>query len=229
MGCKVAAVSDVHSPRYLSEFFVALREVSEDPEIFVMAGDMIDKGRVAFLDPVISRIKRILGDLHFVAVFGNEEYRSVHSLLRTRYPEVKWLDDELEFFECKESLVAIVGTTGSLERPTRWQARNLPSISKLYRERPRLVASMIKKAKTKTSKVVLVSHYALSKETVIGEPASNWPWLYSPAMEASIVNAKPTIAIHGHAHKGRPYALLGTVPIYNVAFPLNKKIVIIDV
>lgn len=229
MSCSIAAVSDVHSPRYLSEFFIALREIPGEPEVFVMAGDMIDKGKVALLDPVISRVKRTLGDLRLVAVFGNEEYRDVHSLLRTRYPDVRWLDDELEYVECRGDLVAIVGTTGSLERPTRWQARNVPGISKIYRERPKRVGAMIREARSRTGKVVLVSHYALSRETIEGEPRSNWPWLYSPAMEAVIKETRPTVAIHGHAHKGKPYALLGSVPVYNVAFPLNRKIVVIEI
>ncbi len=227
--CTVAAVSDVHSPRYLPEFSRALNELAEKPGIFVMAGDMIDKGRILFLEPILSRIKRALGDLPLVAVFGNEEYQDIRGMLRSRYSDITWLEDEATYIDCNGVRVAIVGTMGSLQRPTRWQARNLPGIAETYKRRPRLILSLIREAKKRADKTVLVSHYALSRATIEGEPVTNWPWLYSPRMETVIKEAKPDIAIHGHAHKGKPFSVLDGVPIYNVAFPLNKKIIIINI
>ena len=34
--------------------------------------------------------------------------------------------------------------------------------------------------------------------------------------------------ITGHSHKGRKQAWIDTIPVFNVAFPLNKEIVLID-
>jgi Icc-related predicted phosphoesterase len=194
-----------------------------------MAGDMIDRGRIVFLDPVLSRIERVLGYVPVVAVFGNEEYHDVKPLLKSRYGRVVWLDDELRFLECGGSVIAVVGTTGSLQRPTRWQARNIPGIAETYRRRPSLVAGLIGEARSRTGRVILVSHYALSRATIEGEPRSNWPWLYSPDMEKAVARARPSVAIHGHAHKGKPFSFIDGVPVYNVAFPLNRRIVTVVV
>jgi hypothetical protein len=47
-------------------------------------------------------------------------------------------------------------------------------------------------------------------------------------MESVIVDNKVTFAVHGHAHYGIPLAFAKNVPIFNVAYPVNKKIVVID-
>jgi len=34
--------------------------------------------------------------------------------------------------------------------------------------------------------------------------------------------------VHGHAHFGKELAFVDGIPVFNVAFPVNRKIVLID-
>jgi Icc-related predicted phosphoesterase len=52
--------------------------------------------------------------------------------------------------------------------------------------------------------------------------------MYSKLMERVVAEAKPDIAIHGHAHLGRSYTVVDGVPVYNVALPAVKSITIIN-
>ena len=45
----------------------------------------------------------------------------------------------------------------------------------------------------------------------------------------NVINTrKPNLVVHGHSHRGTKQAWIDTVPVFNVAFPLNREIVIID-
>jgi len=212
---------DIHSPRFLREFEISLPRRGEAC-LFLLAGDIVDKGRVIFAVPVVEAVRRAYPGASIVAVFGNEEYYELEDELRKITPSVKWLSDDMAVYECNGHNVAVVGTRGALERPTSWQRRHMPWLERIYRERPRIVSELLRKAKREADIVVLLSHYALSRATIRGEPPKVWPYLYSPLMEKVITRERPNAAVHGHAHRGTFRAVVGGVPVYNVAFPLNR-------
>lgn len=226
-GPLIFSFSDVHTPRYLHLLVRSLSamRINHEPCAILMAGDLIDKGRVGMMSQLLAAVRARLRGSRLLAVFGNEEYHHIRGELRRLYSDVTWLDDEYLVFECGETTIAVVGTTGALERPTKWQARNMPELYRVYRERPRRVAEMIDMARREAELVILMSHYALSRDTVAGEDPRIWPYLYSSAMERVVVEKKPHLAVHGHAHRGRPFASVSGVPIFNVALPLNGEIV----
>ncbi len=225
-GFVIAAVSDVHSPRFLSLLREALSSWNEgDPCVLILAGDIVDRGRAPMVEPVVAMVKRRFPGARLVAVFGNEEYEQSRPILKRLAPEVAWLDDEVLYIECEGATLGIVGTQGALERPTRWQARNKPWLYRVYRERPRKIAGLLREARGGADYVILASHYGLARATLAGEDPRIWPYLYSSLMEEVIKKEKPDVAIHGHAHKGTPRAVVGGVHVYNVALPLNKKVV----
>ena len=138
---------------------------------------------------------------------------------------VDWLNDEYKVYECGDKRIAVIGTRGALARPTRWQRRHMPWLEKVYRERPRRIIELAGEARRESDYIIILSHYALSKATIEGEPPRIWPELYSPLMEKAILKIRPEAAIHGHAHNGKPFAFMEGIPVYNVALPLNKRIV----
>ncbi|MCE4621348.1 MAG: metallophosphoesterase, partial [Desulfurococcales archaeon] len=90
------AVSDVHSPRYLSLFVDAVNKASAsgaDYCLLIFAGDMILRGREEMLEPVLRTVNERMPGVRVVAVFGNEEYEDIRDSLRRRYNEITWLDD----------------------------------------------------------------------------------------------------------------------------------------
>lgn len=224
----ILASSDIHSPRYLGLFKEALEKYSGPPPcLFLLAGDIVDKGNVAAAELVFKAIYEKFSDNSpsIVAVFGNEEYHDKEVLFIKNYNYITWLNDSYTIIECRGTRIGIVGTRGALERPTRWQRKNMPWLWRVYRERPRVIKELIKLVKKESDIVILLSHYALSKATIIGEPKSAWPEIYSPEMEKALIESRPNAAVHGHSHHGKPFALVNGIPVYNVALPLNKRLV----
>jgi len=221
----LAGVSDIHSPRFLPLLRGALGSWGlGEPCAVLLAGDIIDRGRAVMVEPVVSELRRRFPGSQLVAVFGNEEYEQVRGALRRMAPEVRWLEDEVYYVECSGCRVGVVGTQGALERPTRWQARHMPWLARVYRERPGRIAGLVREARREADRVVLLSHYAVARATVVGEDPRIWPYLYSSLMEEVVRRERPDAAVHGHAHKGTPTGRVDGVPVYNVALPLTRRL-----
>ncbi|MEB3851239.1 MAG: metallophosphoesterase [Desulfurococcales archaeon] len=220
------ATGDIHSPRFLPLLREALAGAGEAPCLLLLAGDVVDRGRAEMVEPVVRLIEQRLPGVPIAAVYGNEEYEeSRPALLRLTRGRVAWLDDEYRVWDCPSGSVAVVGTTGALDRLTRWQRRHRPELARVYRERPRVVGELIGRARREADRVVLLSHYGLARATLKGEDPRVWPELYSSAMERLLARARPDAAVHGHAHRGTPRAVVAGVPVYNVALPLNRRLV----
>jgi len=224
---KLLATSDIHSPVYLQLFRKALQNLKRNEKwcAMILAGDLVDKGKAEMFDPVIKFIYETLGETKIVAVFGNEEYEEIRDRLCKSYSKIIWLNDDSTIINCNSTSIGIVGTQGALDRLTSWQRRNKPFLRKIYDERPIKIKKLILDLKDKVDYVVLVSHYVISKRNLIGENPKMWAEMYSSKMERVIIETKPNAAIHGHAHNGSKFSMINGVPVYNVALPLNKKIV----
>ena len=221
----IACVSDVHSPQYFDEFVRAMDNLRIKPDLFLMAGDMIDRGKTEEFE----KIHNVLfGKIYcpIVACFGNNEYAQLREEMKEKYPDIKFLDDESLVLEIQGMRVGIVGSTGSLDRPTTWQKKNIPDIEKIYEERVKLVDKLL--AELKADFKILLIHYSPTYKTLEGEDPRFYPNLGSQRYEKVLVERKPDLVIHGHSHNGIKKAWIDTVPIFNVAFPANKEIVVID-
>ncbi|MGC9210481.1 MAG: metallophosphoesterase family protein [Acidilobus sp.] len=219
-GVLILATSDIHSPEYLAQYVKSLSNVKGSPCLFLFAGDIVDRGQVDAARPVFEAAQRLGGRL--VATFGNDEYQEVWDRMRAQYPQVDWVVDDLKVYDCGDSSIAVVGTPGSLDSPTKWQRAHVPGIERVYEERVRRVRELLIKAKSEADVVILLSHYGLARANLRGEDPKAYPFLYSSKMEKVVREVKPTAAVHGHAHNGQPFSSVDGVPVYNVAFPLNK-------
>ena len=223
---RLLATSDIHSPEYLQRFVVAVnkaRESKDRPCLVLLAGDIVDRGNVQAARPVVEVLSSLGAKI--VATFGNDEYQETWDAFRSQYPGVDWLVDELKVYSCGPTSVSVVGTPGALDEPTRWQRQHVPGIDEVYRRRVDTVAELLRQAKKEGGVTVLLSHYGLARATLKGEDPRTYPMLYSSRMEKVVAELKPSLAVHGHAHRGQPFALVGGVPVYNVAFPVNWSLV----
>jgi len=89
---------------------------------------------------------------------------------------------------------------------------------------------------------ILLTHYPPTWATM-GEEKEDWrPELGSAKVEAVIRRRRPELVIHGHIHKGIPFATLGSgqrsleafeapesIPVYNVAYPVTRGITTIQI
>jgi len=67
---------------------------------------------------------------------------------------------------------------------------------------------------------VALLHYSPVADTLHGEPSEIWPFLGSERLAAPILEHRPDLVLHGHAHAGTLSADLQGVPVYNVSVPV---------
>jgi Icc-related predicted phosphoesterase len=193
--------------------------------LFLLAGDIIDKGKFEGAKTVFESIANKFPNSKIVATFGNDEWNELWDKLKGEYSYIDWIVDDYKLYSCNNISIAVIGTPGALDKPTRWQIKNISNIEEIYNKRVIKVKELIIKAKTISQKTILLSHYALSRLTLKGENPYSYGELYSSKMEKIIIETRPDVGVHGHAHKGTAYATLQNIPIYNVAIPLVKDIV----
>ena len=222
----IAAVGDIHSPRFFNYYVKAIEDLQEKPDIFFLLGDIIYHGAIGEYQKVYNVL---FGKITcpIVACFGNEEHgEETRIVIENQNPDIKFLADESLILEIGGKTVGIVGTIGSLDRPTFWQRNNIPGISEMYKKRVEIVENLLIGLKTEMK--ILLTHYAPTYKILEGENPQSFPELGSKAYEKVIAEQKPNLVIAGHSHKGTKKAWIDTVPVFNVAFPLNRKIVVIN-
>ncbi len=222
---RIAASSDIHSPKYLKEFENAVKKINKKIDLFLLAGDLILKGSYEEINKIINILDALKVE-KVISVFGNEEYDEYYKeILKISADKIIFLNDELITIRINEKTVGIIGSKGSLDEPTYWQLKNLPNIEKTYSDRINKIEGYLKKLKADFK--ILLTHYAPTYLTLEGEKRSAYSTLGCKRLEPILKKFPPDIAIHGHSHVGKKFAYLGAIPIYNVAFPLRKSVTFI--
>lgn len=221
---RVAAVGDIHSPRYLDLLFEAVRDALE-ADVFMLAGDVVNKGKIDEYPRVLDVLEEHV-NAPVIACFGNEEYEELHEELKGLCSgRVIFLEEEAFIMNVRGVSLGVVGSKGSLDRPTWWQSKNIPDIRKVYAERAEKVMETV--SKLKTTYRGLLTHYAPTYCNLEGEEPSAWPEMasrkYEPVLE------KVDFAVHGHAHRGKTFCEFRGIPVFNVALPAAKKITVFEV
>ena len=223
----IAATSDVHSPRFYEDFVRAIDNMPVKPDLFILAGDMIERGSPP---EEYGRVYNALfGKVScpIIACFGNNEFiPDIRSQIKVKIKDIKFLDGEAIEIKTGYDTVGIVGTIGSLDTATNWQKVNIPNIEKIYQERMQTVDRFLHRMMSKIK--IVIMHYAPTYRTLVGENPRFFGGLGSQMYENMFLQRKPDLVIHGHSHRGSKFAWVDTVPIFNVAFPVNRDIVIID-
>lgn len=224
----IAAVSDVHSPIYYEDFVRALEDMQTKPDLFLIAGDMVERGS---LGQEVKEYKKVYNALFgkvscpIIACFGNTEFPEYREKIKQEIKEIRFLDDQAMQISVDGQTVDIFGTTGALDEPTRWQKLNIPNINKIYQSRYQLADMHFKRY---LGYKILLMHYAPTYKTLEGENPRFYANLGSRIWENIIVQRKLNLVVHGHSHHGSKFAWINSTAVFNVAFPVNKKIVIID-
>jgi uncharacterized protein len=67
---------------------------------------------------------------------------------------------------------------------------------------------------------IALLHYAPIADTLHGEPSEIWAFLGSDRLAAPLLEHRPDLILHGHAHSGRLQGELDGIPVYNVSVPV---------
>lgn len=220
----ISAISDLDVlGKNLNLFFDVLKKAKE-PDLLLFAGDMYEYKSSEQYKLILSKIK---WKCPIVAVFGNREFEQDYDEIRKICGRrVVFLDDEIIELEIDNKTVGIVGSKGCLDKPTFWQMKNIQEIWNSYKERFHKLEGLLKNLKSDIK--ILLTHYTTTYKTLKGENPLVYSGLGSRYFEKLIIENKITLAIHGHAHYGIPLAFVDSIPVFNVAFSVNNKVVEID-
>jgi len=238
---RVAAVGDVHGREHLESFRRDLEGLGP-VDLFLLAGDTTDHNDNDAFAAVIRALRERV-EAPVWAVFGNNEYADDHDTYRERFAGphgLRFLADEEAVFESDSGdRLRIVGSLGSLDRPTWWQRRNAPHLAGEYSRRIATIDRLL----AGDDRRLLLTHYPPTYATMGGEKPEWRPELGCRAFESVLVRRSPTLVVHGHIHKGIPYAELSArqgnldaflegaprVPVHNVAYPVRRAISIFNI
>lgn len=232
---RLLAVGDVHGDRHLE----ALRErlaLRPAADVVLLAGDLTERNDLSAFGQVVDAVREAT-DAPLFGVFGNEEWAESHDAYRKAFP-VTFLHDEVAHLEVEGFAFRLVGSTGSLDTPTWWQRTHLPHIYRDYAARVQRLDELL----AGDAYRILLTHYAPTYRTLVGEGESWWDQMGSRRMEEVLLRRRPDLVVHGHAHKGIPYAELRTdqttltdfalgrvIPVHNVAFPVQEDVTIVEI
>jgi Icc-related predicted phosphoesterase len=223
----ISAVSDLDILGVdIEPFWEAMKEAKE-PDILLLGGDIYDFRNPEMYGLIIDFIKLKKWKCPIIAVYGNHEFdEDLEDIRKICKNKITFLDDESIEFKIHDKRVGIVGTRGSLDAPTWWQSTHVPDIKKAYLERIKKCETLLDKLKVDTK--ILLSHYAPTYKTLTGESKNVYTVLGSKKFEEVLIKTKISFAVHGHAHYGIPLAFVDSIPVFNVAFNINRKIIEID-
>lgn len=227
----IAATGDIHSPLNYELFVKSINNLQANPDLFLITGDVIDRKSTGETD-IIKEFQKVSNALFGVvscpifACFGNNEFESEWDEIRLSFPDIKFLQDESAEIEVKGKKVGIVGSKGSLDRPTWWQKNNIPNISEIYKKRVEKIEGLLDKLKVDYK--ILLIHYPPTYKILAGENPRAFPELACQALERVVIEKKIDLVLTGHAHKGKKEAWLDGIPVINAGLTLNNGLVIID-
>lgn len=223
---RVAATGDIHVGRDSSGMLRAsLRDLPARADMLLIAGDLtqhgsVDEGKV---------LAGELADLAIptIAVLGNHDYHlDAQDQIRRELEDVgiTVLEGEGAVLEVDGWRVGIgaakgfgggfAGASGSEfgEPVMKAFMRETRDISCRLREQLLALDCHIR---------IALTHYAPSKETLMGERREIYPFLGSYLLGEAIDQSRCHLAIHGHAHRGTEQGITpGGVPVRNVARPV---------
>jgi len=223
----IAAISDLDSLGMDLEPFWDMVKKIKQPDLFLLAGDIYEYRSPEVYGLILDFLKLRKWSCPVVAVFGNREFdEDIDEIKKFSKNRITFLDDETTELKIENKTVGIVGTRGSLDIPTWWQAQHVKDIRKAYLDRMEKVKNLLENLNTEIR--ILLMHYAPTYKILKGEDPRIYSGLGSKLFEKIISKTEPTFVVHGHAHYGIPLAFVGSVPVFNVCFNINRKIVEIN-
>lgn len=219
---RIAAVADLHCGRGDRERIrERLGRVGQEADILLLGGDLTNYGYPEELEVLISQLLRLR--IPIVAVFGNHDHESGQiAALAGMMQEVgiKVLDGEpyeregIGFAGVK----GFCGGFGRGELTSFGEAEVKTFVHASVAESMRLERSL---SQLRTTRRIVLIHYAPIVDTVVGEPPEIYPFLGSSRLSDVCDRFGATAIFHGHAHHGAIQgSTRGGIPVYNVAQPL---------
>ena len=221
----IAAAGDVHcSEDNRDAVLTAFDAIDGEADAVLLAGDLTTHGEPEEAAVLAEACRGMATPV--VAVLGN------HDLHAGRAEELVEVlrDAGLVVLECSHTVVGEgcrVGVAGTKGFVGGFRGMGLPdfgepSLRAVYAECGQEVEALahgLHEIALCPFRVALL-HYAPIAETLHGEPPEIWTFLGSDRLSAPLLEHRPDLILHGHAHSGRLQGQLDRIPVYNVSVPV---------
>lgn len=229
---RIAAVADLHIRigDDLGYLRTALLRAAVQTDVMLIAGDLVDVGRLAemeYLAPVLGEIP-----IPIIAVLGNHDRRGMRrsamiKVLRSVGVRVLERSGALVEIAGYPSL-GIAGVTGSGGgfRPDGEEEGPSARVTRAAMHKSRRESALLRKSLRELQLMdpdvtVVLTHFSPTPSTLGGEPVLKYWMLGNALLGRTIDEFKPAMVFHGHAHLGNEVGQTdGGVPVRNVALPV---------
>jgi uncharacterized protein len=223
---RVAAAGDVHCDETnRDELERAFAHVEGDVDAILLAGDLTTYGELDQAE-LLAEIVRTLATPVF-AVLGNHDWhcKEVEQLSAALADAgVQMVDRGFAIEDVDGSRLGVAGAKGFVGGFPDSQLPDFgePLLRDVYAETTAEVDALDESlaAIAGCDYRIALLHYAPTLTTLEGEPRGIWAFLGSDRLAAPILEHRPQVVLHGHAHAGAFQGAIGDVPVYNVAVPV---------
>lgn len=225
----IAAVGDVHVGLDMrGQVRPGLLRLADEADVLLLAGDLTQHGAAEEGELLAEEVAHL--GVPTVAVLGNHDYH-LHAENRIRealeHAGVVVLEGEnvvLELDRCRVGIGGVKGFGGGFAGAcgSEFGEEEMKAFIRHTRE----IAEGLRSTLTAMDCDIRVAltHYAPTKDTLLGERLEIYPFLGSHLLGDAIDETECDLAVHGHAHHGSERGLTpGGVPVRNVAKPLIRS------
>jgi Icc-related predicted phosphoesterase len=221
---RIAAAGDVHcDPENRDAVLTAFDAIEGTADAVLLAGDLTTTGEPEQADVLAEACRGM--ETPVVAVLGNHDLHTGRGDELTevlREAGIQVLDrSHTTLRGCGVGIAGTKGFVGGF-RGLGLPDFGEPSLRAIYAETTAEVEALgagLHEIALCPFRIALL-HYAPVAETLQGEPTEIWTFLGSDRLAAPILEHRPDLVLHGHAHAGRLQADLDGVPVYNVSVPV---------
>jgi len=221
---RVAAAGDIHCDEENRDAVGrAFETIDGEVDLFLLAGDLTTHGEPAQA-AVLADVCRLLST-PVIAVLGNHDLhvgKKAELVSMLEQAGVRLLGHNRSTSAvvdgCQVGVAGAKGFVGGF-RGLGLPDFGEPSLRGIYAETSAEVDSLaegLRKIALCPFRIALL-HYAPTPETLHGEPPEIWSFLGSDRLAGPILEHRPDLVVHGHAHAGTFQASLEGVPVYNVS------------
>ena len=223
---RVAAAGDIHcdgsSGAAVREAFA---ELEGSADLILLAGDMTTHGEPEQAAVLAEACREL--SVPVAAVLGNHDHhagRADELVAVLSEAGIDVIDRGHAIYSIGGSQVGVAGTKGfvggfhGLGLPDFGE----PSLRAIYAEtgaEADALAHGLAEVALCPFRIALL-HYAPLSDTLRGEPTEIWTFLGSDRLAAPLLEHRPDLVVHGHAHAGTFAASLDGIPVHNVSVPV---------
>jgi Icc-related predicted phosphoesterase len=226
---RVAAAGDVHCrPTRRAEAEAAVAEIADSADLLLLAGDLTTHGEPEQAEVLADACRE--ASIPVLAVLGNHDWHSGH---RDEVVEIltgagiRVLDPGSEICDVNGTEVGVAGVKGFIGGFPGCYLPDFgePSLRRVYGEASAEIDALDEglKAIDHCEIRIALLHYAPTTETLEGEPREIWAFLGTDRLAQPLVEHRPDLVVHGHAHAGTFEGKAGDVTVYNVSVPVMQR------